>query len=250
MRTAFASDFDGTLYFRTRTPDILPADIEAILAYQAAGNLFGFCSGRPVGGLLPFLPKEIVPDFFICSSGAHISDKAGRVLYERTIPFEAVREIFDRYDSPLCAGNVHMDGRYYMIRQDPELKNENLPFLPDIEHARNGKIHNISFRTPSEKNAARTARDINERYGDIVAAFQNVTSIDIVNHDCSKGKGVLILREALNIKRIAGIGDSMNDLPLIEAADISFTFPHAPERLKEAAVHIVGTVGEAISLFS
>jgi hydroxymethylpyrimidine pyrophosphatase-like HAD family hydrolase len=42
MRTAFASDFDGTLYFRTRTPDILPADIEAILAYQAAGNLFGF----------------------------------------------------------------------------------------------------------------------------------------------------------------------------------------------------------------
>ena len=85
---------------------------------------------------------------------------------------------------------------------------------------------------------------INERYGDIVAAFQNVTSIDIVNHDCSKGKGVLILREALNIKRIAGIGDSMNDRPLIEAADISFTFPHAP------ADHIVGTVGEAISLFS
>ena len=82
------------------------------------------------------------------------------------------------------------------------------------------------------------------------AARGQVTSIDIVNHDCSKGKGVLILREALNIKRIAGIGDSMNDLPLIEAADISFTFPHAPERLKEAADHIVGTVGEAISLFS
>ena len=46
MSTAFASDFDGTLYFRTRTSDILPEDLKAIRSYRASGNLFGFCSGR------------------------------------------------------------------------------------------------------------------------------------------------------------------------------------------------------------
>jgi len=250
MKTAFASDFDGTLYFRTRTPDILPEDLAAIKRFQAEGNLFGFCTGRPVGGLKPFLPKELDPDFYICSSGAHISDRDGNILHERTIPFDAVREIILRYDRPDCGGSIHMDGLFFLTREEPAFKNENLPLLPDIELARGHRIHNISFRTPSEAAAAERAREINSLYGDTVIAFQNVLSIDIVNRECSKGLGVSIFREKMHIKRIAGIGDSMNDLPLIEAADISFTFPHAPERLKEAADHIVGTVGEAISLFS
>ena len=42
----------------------------------------------------------------------------------------------------------------------------------------------------------------------------------------------------------------MNDLPLIEAADVSFTFSHAPEGLNSASDHIVGSVGEALSLFA
>ncbi len=250
MRTAFASDFDGTLYFRTRTPDILPEDLQAIRDYQAAGNLFGFCSGRPVGGLLPFLPEGLKADFFICSSGAHVSDRLGNVFFTRTIPFETVKEILTLYDRPDCGGSIHMDGRFYLTREEPAFKNENLPLLHDIELARNGNIHNISFRRPSEEAAAATALDINERFGHVVTAFQNVRSIDIVNRECSKGCGLAVLKEALQIKRIAGIGDSMNDLPLIEAADVSFTFPSAPEKLREAADHIVGSVGEAITIFS
>ena len=250
MSTAFASDFDGTLYFRTRTPDILPEDLKAIRSYRASGNLFGFCSGRPVGGLVPYLPAELEADFFICSSGAHISDNRGNIFFERTIPFETVREILAVYDRPDCGGSIHMDGRFYLTREEPFFKNENLPLLTDIESARNGRIHNISFRRPSEEAAADTARDINERFGHIVTAFQNVSSIDIVNRECSKGRGLAILKEALQIKRIAGIGDSMNDLPLIKAADVSFTFPHAPAALREASDHIVGSVGEALSLFA
>lgn len=38
----------------------------------------------------------------------------------------------------------------------------------------------------------------------------------------------------------------MNDLPLIEAADISYTFPYAPEELKKRATKVVENICEAL----
>ena len=38
----------------------------------------------------------------------------------------------------------------------------------------------------------------------------------------------------------------MNDLPLIEAADVSYTFPYAPKELQERATKVVETIVEAL----
>ena len=54
------------------------------------------------------------------------------------------------------------------------------------------------------------------------------------------------VRELFGIDRLGGIGDSYNDLPLIENADIGFTFPNSPKELKEAADEIVISVSQAI----
>lgn len=54
----FASDFDGTLYFykgATEAERLPPVSVETIRRYQAAGHLFGLCTGRQVGGLTPFI---------------------------------------------------------------------------------------------------------------------------------------------------------------------------------------------------
>jgi hydroxymethylpyrimidine pyrophosphatase-like HAD family hydrolase len=70
--------------------------------------------------------------------------------------------------------------------------------------------------------------------------------VDIVAAGCSKGTGVDKVRELFGIDRFGGIGDSYNDLPLLQASDISFTFPDAPDELREAADEIVRSVSEAI----
>jgi hydroxymethylpyrimidine pyrophosphatase-like HAD family hydrolase len=47
---------------------------------------------------------------------------------------------------------------------------------------------------------------------------------------------------------MAAIGDSFNDLPMLRAADISFTFPYAPEELRKTASHIVPSVAAALKI--
>ena len=48
MKKVFASDFDGTLYFyKAEDERKLPKEnVAKIREYQAAGNLFGLCTGR------------------------------------------------------------------------------------------------------------------------------------------------------------------------------------------------------------
>ena len=43
-----------------------------------------------------------------------------------------------------------------------------------------------------------------------------------------------------------GIGDSINDLPLLEASDVSYTFPYAPEICQQKADKVVETIVDAL----
>lgn len=54
-KKVFASDFDGTIYFYKADVKLPPENVEKVKEYQEAGNLFGFCTGRQVGGLTPFI---------------------------------------------------------------------------------------------------------------------------------------------------------------------------------------------------
>ncbi|MBR0281075.1 MAG: HAD hydrolase family protein, partial [Oscillibacter sp.] len=77
-----------------------------------------------------------------------------------------------------------------------------------------------------------------------------VIEIDIAPKGCSKGKGVEFLRDYMKHKwgdiTLYGIGDSVNDLPLIEASDVSYTFPYAPESLQKRATLVVPTIVDAL----
>ena len=46
--------------------------------------------------------------------------------------------------------------------------------------------------------------------------------------------------------RLYGIGDSINDLPLLLASDVSYTFPYAPKEVQEAATKVVENIVEAL----
>ncbi len=222
MKKVFASDFDGTLYFyKAEDPDKLPMEsVEKIREYQEAGHLFGLCTGRQVGGLTPFITGFVEPDFFITSSGANIVDRHYDEIHGDIC-------VFEEMDYP---------GKYYVVSGPED--------LPE------GLIHQVSVHTESLEDAAANAAYINERFGDSIHAFQNVIEIDIAPKGCSKGKGVEALRdyyrEAYGEVRLYGIGDSLNDLPLIEAADVSYTFPYAPEEVQKKVTKVVKNIVEAL----
>ena len=248
MRKVFASDFDGTLYFYKADVKLPPENVSKILESQEAGHLFGPCTGRQVGGLTPFTTGFFEPDFYITSSGANIVDRHFGEIYKRgvdpKIADALIKEMNPKgfrltldVEGDICVfSEMDYPGKYYIIN--------------GVEDCPPGLIHQVSIHTESLEDAERYAREINEMYGDSVEAFQNVIEIDIAPKGCSKGKGVHVLREYLEQHigpfRLYGIGDSINDLPLLEASDVSFTFPYAPKSVQDKADHVVETLVDAL----
>ena len=207
MKKVFASDFDGTLYFYLAEDDRkLPAEnVAKIREYQAAGHLFGLCTGRQVGGLTPFITGFVEPDFYITSSGANIVDTQFKEIRKKGVDPQVADAIIKKYGT------------------------DNFRFTLDVE----GDI--CVFKE----------MDYPGKY-----YFQNVIEIDIAPKGCSKGEGVRFLREYMKETygdiRLYGIGDSMNDLPLIEASDVSYTFPYAPKEVQDKVTKVVDTIVDAL----
>ena len=250
MKKIFASDFDGTMYFyKAPDPDKLPAvNVEWIRKYQQAGHLFGLCTGRQVGGLTPFITGLVKPDFYITSTGANIVDGQLAPIFKRGVD-RAVADAIVKEMNPkgyrltldiegdICVfAKMDYPGFYYVIT--------------GVDDAPKGLIHQVSIHTESPEEAAQVSAWINERFGHAVNAFQNVQEVDIAPLGCTKGKGVLMLKEYMKEKYgdiiLYGIGDSINDLPLIEAADVSYTFPYAPQCVQDKATLVVPTIVDAL----
>ncbi len=247
----FASDFDGTLYFykgATEAERLPPVSVEMIRRYQAAGHLFGLCTGRQVGGLTPFIGGILAPDFYITSSGANIVDRELKPILKRGVDRGVADALIRAYhpkgyrmtldiEGDICVfSKMDYPGFYYVIS--------------GVDDAPEGLIHQVSIHTESLDDAAAIVATVNERFGDRVQAFQNVVEVDIAPRGCSKGKGVAYLRDYMKQHwgevRLYGIGDSMNDLPLLEAADVSYTFPYAPEIVQKRATKVVPTIVDAL----
>jgi len=246
-KKVFASDFDGTLYFYKADVKLPPENVEMIKRYQAAGHLFGLCTGRQIGGLTPFIGGIIEPDFYITSSGANIVDRDFQPIFKRGVDRKVADALVRRYrdghrmtldvEGEICVfAPMDYPGKYYVIT--------------GVDDAPEGLIHQVSIHNETLEEAAEVAAWVNEHYGEYVTAFQNVIEVDIAPRGCSKGKGVERLREWMRETwgdvTLYGIGDSNNDLPLIEAADVSYTFPYAPEELRQRADMVVPTIVEAL----
>ncbi|MBQ6915834.1 MAG: HAD hydrolase family protein, partial [Kiritimatiellae bacterium] len=122
--------------------------------------------------------------------------------------------------------------------------------ITGVDDAPEGLIHQVSIHNETLEEAAETAAWVNANFGDSVTAFQNVIEVDIAPKGCSKGEGVKRLREWMREQwgdvTLYGIGDSNNDLPLLEEADVSYTFPYAPPELQGRADKVVPTIVDAL----
>lgn len=257
FKKALASDLDGTLLLHDGRDDVgsgvvaarrgyfLSGDLEAVGRLQAAGCLFGICSGRPVAALMPELEQGgIHADFIVAMSGAVIVDGTGRALFERSLDFGFARKLYDEL-SPLVENHllIQADDSYYTLGS---LDFVGVRHLEDLSALEGRAVHGLAGDYGTEERAAEVCEHINERYGDQVFAAQNVNNVDISPAGCSKGSSVLRAKELLGIDLVAGIGDSYNDLTMLEVADVSYTFHRAPERVREAADVLVDTEAEAI----
>lgn len=238
LKTALASDFDGTLYYGDTEEQFMAADIFNILDFQQRGGLFGLCTGRSLNGVKDMIGNFIRPDFYILASGALILDGEERIVSRRCLSLDLLRELYEKYrDRAKIVVQAGNDVYSRDERRKGPIRFESFDELKDMP------LYGLSFGTGDVQKAAEITNLIHQEYGDVIAAYQNVTHIDLVAPGVSKGNGARIVKEHFQVGRMCGIGDSYNDIPLLEAVDHSFTFSTSPRPVQDAADDVIAGPG-------
>lgn len=235
MKTAFASDFDNTLYFKD---GFHQEDLTEIKKKQKEGVLFGVCTGRSLQGVLLSTKGKISYDFYIVSTGSLILDKDKNILHSKPIPKEAIEKINNLYSSKYnIAYNSGYD--FYSLHEDYEIMRHitDLNELPET-------LYGLSFLSDSITSAMEICRYLNKNIS--VSAYNNGPFVDITSRNSSKGKVLKEFKNICHLDRIACMGDSYNDIPMLKEADISFTFPSSPEEAKNTVTEIKPSICEAL----
>ena len=247
---AFASDYDGTLCesnWETGEERFDPRDLEAIRRFREAGGLFGICTGRPLFSVQESLRGILDLDFYIVTTGAQVLGRDCEPLFERTIDRRVATELYERYGTEENTVFLAVTDTLTSVGKPFGVGDGKLPVAASLDEIP-GDLLGVSLEMHGHEDLAHEAcADLNARYGDTVAGFQNLGSVDVVPAGCSKGEGVRIARKKLGVRLMAGMGDSFNDLPLLEAADVAYTFPKAPVEVQRASTKVLGSIAEAIA---
>ncbi|MCR4892838.1 MAG: HAD family hydrolase [Lachnospiraceae bacterium] len=244
MKKVFASDFDGTLYFYKAEVKLPPENVKKILEYQAAGHIFGLCTGRQVGGLTPFITGHFVPDFMITSTGSNIVDKDMKEIRRLQIDRDVISEIIKLVRPRGNRISIDIDGVINVFEKMDYPGAYNV--ITGMDDAPKGMVHGVGIHCETLEEAAALTKELNDKFGQALNAFQNVVEVDIAPKGCSKGAGVEAVRKYYGDCKVYGIGDSLNDLPLLLKSDVSYTFPYAPKEVQDQVTKVVDTLVDAL----
>lgn len=200
------------------------------------------------GGVNPVYHRAFTPDFYITSTGANIVDGDFRDIFRRGIDRDVVDAICKEVNPDLHRISIDING-VINVFSEMDYPGE-YHVITGMKDAMPGLVHQLGIHNETLEEAAALAAKLNEQFSDYINAFQNVVEVDVAPKGCTKGKGVERLRDYYKDKygdmKLYGIGDSINDLPLLEASDISYTFPYAPKKVQEKATRVVNTIVEAL----
>lgn len=245
----FAADFDDTLYFHDGR-ELRSQDLEAIRELQKAGNAFGLCTGRSIsmyGGIAEKVKGKVDFDFTVFSNGTCITDRDGRIIKETFLPEALVKDLLKNW-SHIPMVIHHQSGIYSPIEWPYEIE-DLLPYKEHEDKIELDRIYEISFDHTID-GTQEVLDDLADYPGIQLAANSKFT--DLFSKEASKGKGLLWLAAYNGIapEQTAAIGDSFNDLSMIEDAGMGFTFPSSPQEVQQAADAVCDGISEAAAILN
>lgn len=263
-------DLDDTLIRKDKT--IPEENKTAIIKLLEQGHYFVVVTGKPIE-----IGRRVIKDlgltmpgcYMVAFNGAVIYDcAADRVLSERTLPMDIVREILEEADRE----GIHVQTyqRNYILTRE---HNEELDFY--LEHAKMEyklvpDIFSCLEKEPNKVIAISvdgqvSLQELKEKFQfkhpkmkeRCSCFFSSDEYLEFCPKDVNKGLGVKYLSEFLNIpvENTVAVGDERNDIPMIEAAHVGVAVKNAFSELKQVADYITqkdhehGAVAEVIERF-
>ena len=259
MIRLFACDLDGTLLNVFHTTDFLI--MRMIRKVDNNGKFFAIATGRNMRDDQFEIDFHHSPVYCICMNGAMILDPQRKIIYERQMPDELVREMMDQFPEihfqyigrektrMQCSkeeNQAHMKKAkwYRRIIQKISRKRMGTDFVFSCTKQQifaqpvlkvNCRIQDPALRERFEAYLeSRKDRIVNAPYAD---GIYEITSVGV-----DKGQAVKALAEILGLQKqeVAVYGDGGNDIEMLSAFDHSYVTANACEKAKQAAHHRLG----------
>lgn len=244
---------------------ISPDCVAAIQQARAQGVRVTISTGRMYQSALPYAQQLKIDVPLITYQGAWVKNSGTEeVLYYKPVPYELSKEIMgffkdmgihyhSYYNDQLCMEDLTEEGRYYarLAGVEPVLVKDLSAALEENEAMK------IMAITKNEKLLLEMEADLRSRYGrHLYITRSKPFFLEIMNREASKANALQVIADHYGIhrKETMAIGDSYNDIDMIEWAGLGVAMGNAFAQVKDAADYVTlsneeAGVAEAIRRF-
>ncbi|MBE6055218.1 MAG: HAD family phosphatase [Clostridium sartagoforme] len=256
-------DMDGTLL--NSRDEITDRNKEALRKARELGVTIAITTGRLFSSAKYYSDLIGVDTAVLASNGAYIriNQNGKDTVLETPLPKDIVLSIYNICKKHGLSANFNSWDTLIRENEIPEshayhIMNKNLPddkkvnflvdtkdFLNTLKNFNGNILKGIVFEDSSNKDNLWAAKEeLKETFGDTLHVVSSgANNFEVILGTISKGIAVAYLAESLNLKpnEVMCLGDSENDLSMIEYAGIGVAMGNGLELIKDAADYITDT---------
>lgn len=246
-------DLDGTLYENGIKKD----DILAIERIEKQGVVFNVATGRVFKQANNIIKNNLdMNGYYICENGSFVYDKDGNMIFKETISDNLAKKIIARFESDDAKIYFKHDGKIILLddKNNPFVRFTK-DFLVDPNFIKresfDNLIGNIGIACESEEELIRIELYLKSEFNEVVDIyFSSSTTLNIVPKGASKINAIKFVCDRLgaNLEEIATMGDSPNDICMLDGVKHSFAMSTAREDVRGSANYLVDNVSSAIDI--
>lgn len=255
MKKILFSDMDGTIIDLNEMKHV--HDREMLQELKKQGHLIAFNTGRNYQEAHNCINKHQFPyDYLILNNGAHIVNKEGQEIFKKIIPQDVGRKIIEYsmkipdmyvffYDGNRTLGYCNHKTFEHATIGNVEIND--VDFVNEYLKVKEFDIIAVHQVDEQNNNVLRVQKYIADNFNEYAHGCLNTHYLDITAVGCTKGSGVLALKELLNKKiETYCIGDSYNDISMFEVSDHAYTFHNVHKDIYQHADKKVNYVYEVV----
>ena len=251
MIKLFALDMDGTLLGSDNS--ISDSSKEALIKLNEAGVKTVLCSGRIATSLEYYNKTMGLENPVVANNGAVIKLSPDKILNSYPLDDEDLKAMVDFASEHMCVFQFYDEDTFYSTRINPiAMRNFKIDNTYGMGFQCNLNISADPYQKLKDNNKRaykilvgslgdhpygedKVIEMFSEKFAkDLYMTTSGRGSFEIMKKGVSKWNALAELADFLGIRKeeIAAIGDSYNDLPMLEKAEISFAMGNADDFIK------------------
>lgn len=237
------TDLDGTLLDNEQK--ISCRSRRTIEEFKRNGGIFTFATGRIQTSIVPFIDQLNIQQPIITHNGAQIyCPVTKRVIYRQSI---AMNDYI--VDMLTKLKNVEImyfiNEKIYTNKKGALIelfeKKEGLTVLEDVSSLKNQNVTKIIIAHPNQNLLTTVEQQIKNEFPSLYTTYSEPEYLELLQSNTSKGSALKYMKKHYIApeKQVITFGNNINDIPLIDEADIGVAVKNAHPELKRISTIIL-----------